>query len=87
MLEFQRLDAASDDFHILLRLYRHRLHLRRSELAKSLALSCDVLAAYEAPPVTHPRPDAAQLERMNSFFEKFFEIDDQLFSPQQKPPG
>ena len=70
MLEFQMLDAASDDFHILVRLYRHKLHMTRSELAKALALSCDVVTAYEAPPVSHARPDEEQLEMMNCFLRK-----------------
>ena len=74
MLEFQMLDAASDDFHILVRLYRHKLHMTRSELAKALALSCEVVTAYEAPPVSHARPDVEQLERMNCFFEKNLKV-------------
>ena len=74
MLEFQMLDTASDDFHILVRLYRHKLHMTRSELARALAISCDVLTAYEAPPVSHARPDAEQLQRMNRFFEKNLKV-------------
>ena len=74
MFEFQLLDVASDDFHILLRLYRHRLHLTRGELAKALGLSLEMVVAYEAPPVSHPRPDAKQLERMNTFFEQHLEV-------------
>lgn len=70
MFEYQMLDAASNDFHILLRLYRHWLRMSRSELAEALEISRDVMKAYEAPPLTHPRPDAEQLQKMNCFFEK-----------------